>query len=546
MADQTIQQPPAYCQYSVGPCDQSFDGIDKVKGVVLYPSHPPQIAAVIQTAVERLNSRSNGDWLSWRDFRSAGQTIFCSICRQIRFCSVIVADVTTLNFNLLFEIGFVLGLNLPLLLIRDTSYLRDLREFNELGLLDTIGYLDFKTADGLADIILRNLPAPVLDAPPATLIRDTPMYVIKDPIGHEGQVRLLSTLKKSPLRFRSYDPLEDSRLTLHDARRQVGASFGIVGHLLAPERRGSVVHNARTALVAGLAVANGRRVILLQEGESTQPIDYRDIVSSYATANQIPTRLEKIIYEVTVGLQEDGPATQRTPFGLLEQLDLGDLAAENEIRQLRAYFVRTAQFNQARQGHARLVVGRKGAGKTAIFYAVRDSLPRNKHDTCSGYEAQRATSSPSFARLYLPSFRQAFKNIHSPLFGRISFYVSLHRTFFPRTSPGRNVIPSRFEKFESLRNEYQEQMPDDTGDLSERLLRQIDRLAARFERAELQTDPRELTNALFGGDIPKLDRVVAPYLTEKQQVWLLVDNLDKGWPIRGASEADILIIKNLT
>ena len=181
MADPVVRQPPAFCQYSAGPCDQSFDGIDQVTGIVLYPSHPPQIAGVIQSAVERLNSSPGHDWRSWQDFRTAGQTIFCSICRQIRFCSVVVADVTTLNFNLLFEIGFVLGLDLPLLLIRDTSYLRDLRDFNELGLLDTIGYLDFQTADGLADAILRNLPAKVLGTPPATLIRDTPMYVIKDP-----------------------------------------------------------------------------------------------------------------------------------------------------------------------------------------------------------------------------------------------------------------------------------------------------------------------------------------------------------------------------
>ena len=35
------------------------------------------------------------------------------------------------------------------------------------------------------------------------------------------------------------------------------------------------------------------------------------------------------------------------------------------------------------------------------------------------------------------------------------------------------------------------------------------------------------------------------YLSEKDAVWLLVDNLDKGWPIRGASDSDILVVRAL-
>jgi hypothetical protein len=36
--------------------------------------------------------------------------IFCQICKAQRFTRVAVVDVTTMNFNLLFEIGFALGL----------------------------------------------------------------------------------------------------------------------------------------------------------------------------------------------------------------------------------------------------------------------------------------------------------------------------------------------------------------------------------------------------------------------------------------------------
>ena len=45
-----------------------------------------------------------------RDFHTTGQIVFCAICKSCRFADVVVADVTTLNFNLMFEIGFALAL----------------------------------------------------------------------------------------------------------------------------------------------------------------------------------------------------------------------------------------------------------------------------------------------------------------------------------------------------------------------------------------------------------------------------------------------------
>ncbi len=123
-----------------------------------------------------------------------------------------------------------------------------------------------------------------------------------------------------------------------------------------------------------MAVALGRNVLLLQEGDIRQPIDYRQIVKSYQRPSDIPGQLQPLLRGTIVHLQERAAPSVPVVPGLLERLDLGDVAAENESRQLRSYFVRTGPFYQARRGHARLVIGRKGSGKTAIFYALRDSF----------------------------------------------------------------------------------------------------------------------------------------------------------------------------
>ncbi len=51
----------------------------------------------------------------------------------MRFADYVGANVTTLNFNLLFEIGFALGLNLPVIPIRDTTIISDKTDFGDCG-----------------------------------------------------------------------------------------------------------------------------------------------------------------------------------------------------------------------------------------------------------------------------------------------------------------------------------------------------------------------------------------------------------------------------
>ena len=207
--------PPAYCQYVEGPCDQSFQEVPAVDALFLYPSHPTTIAGAIESAVVRLRVHGGGQiYRTWREIGSDGRVIFCEICKAIRFSSAVVADVSTLNFNLMFEIGYAMGLGVPVIPIRDTSYVKDEKAFDALGLLDTVGYVDFTNSENLTTALKSALPGQPL--PPAPTKRfDEPLYVLKGAISTEGTIRMLSTLKKSRLGFREYDQAETPRLTLH-------------------------------------------------------------------------------------------------------------------------------------------------------------------------------------------------------------------------------------------------------------------------------------------------------------------------------------------
>lgn len=360
-----IRTPPEFCQYVGEACDQDFASLQERTAFFVYPGDPPQIAAAIEEAIKLLPHPCN-DARGWKTLPIAGQIIFCEICKAMREANTIVADVSTLNFNLMFEVGFSIGLGLPVIPIRDTNYTRDKRAFEELGVLDTLGFLDFRNSAELEGQLAAALPGTPLPSVTGKSFSDSPLYVLKGKIETEGALRLMASIKKSGIRFRAYDPLETTRLSMGELRRQVAGSLGIVAHLLSPNRDGAQVHNALCALACGLAMAQKQAILMVQEEKVVQPIDYRDIVRHYTHPHEIPGLLEPLIHEIVSRMQTSKPPTKR-PGNLLAELDLGDPAAENEIGGLKSYFVRTGQFTQAKQGHARLVVGRKGTGKKCDF-----------------------------------------------------------------------------------------------------------------------------------------------------------------------------------
>ncbi len=542
----TRRSPPSFCQYADGACDQQFLGTLPSTALFLYPSAPEQIANSIESAVTLLRHRRPTDrWISWRHLANEGQIIFCEICKAARFATHLAADVTTLNFNLMFEIGFALGLEQPLALLRDRSFTRDLHLFRDLSLLETIGYVDFENSEELAGALLSALPARAIPPPPVALNRAAPLYVVKSHVSTDGQLRLLSTLSGTALsKYRSYDPREDPPLSLHEARKQVAQSFGVIAHLIHRDRAGSTVHNARCALIAGIGTASGKIVVLLQEGEVAQPIDYRDIVIPYSQHAQIEDKLRQPILRILNETLDPTVIAVRPPTGVLERLDLGDIAAENETRQLPGYFVQTGQYNDARRGHARLVVGRKGSGKTAIFYSVRDSLPR----THSYLVLDMKPEGHQFLKL-----REAILDHLSP--GLKEHTLTAFWTYILLCEIAQKIIDTdeswaerdadRYRRFQELRELYRVEMPDDSGDLSERLLRQVDKLTSRLMAEPDRPMAQQATQLLFKEEIPRLQRAVGEYLVEKSEVWLLVDNLDKGWPTKGTSAEDVLVLRTL-
>jgi hypothetical protein len=541
--DDSVLIPPAFCQYASGPCDQTFEGVRSSDVLFLYPSTPQQIADAIETAVER-GREYGSQWQTWRDLPVPGQIIFCEVCKASRFSQTVIADVTTLNFNLLFEIGFALGLGKPLIPIRDTTYIVDNRDFDELEILKTLGYVDFTNGDELYDSLTPRLPGQPLPVNEVEIAVDAPLFVLKGPIDTEGTIRLLSAIKKSRIKYRTYDPREVPRLSLPEARRQVARSVGVIAHLLSPNRAGARVHNALCAFACGLAMAQQKIVLMLQEERVQQPIDYRDVVVSYESPRHIVGLIEEPIHRIYEAIQTRRLPGRPRPSNILQRLDLGDTAAENEISALDEYFVETGQYLQARHGHARLIIGRKGSGKTAIFYAIRNPLIDSPSRLVVDLrpEGYQFTELREFVLERLSPGMQAHT---MTAFWHYLLLTEIARKILITDRPFSHRAQLRAERFGRVEERYRTLGPDSDGDFSQRLLSEVERIVARVGALSPSEIGPRLTEFIFTGQVGQLEEAVTEYLKEKEEVWLLIDNIDKSWPVHGSTDQDILIVREL-
>lgn len=544
----TLLQPPLYCQYTHGRCDQDFSKIQGSAAVFLYGSKPEIIASTIEEAVAKLRIRITPKrrFLTWRDFNVAGNVIYCEICKAMRGADTIFADITTLNFNLMFEIGFAMGLGRPVVLLRDSTYVVDAGEFARLGLFDTIGYLDFNNSEQLADLVVDKINVGTSTLPHDYPInQEQPLYYVKSSIPSEGQIKLTSTLDKSGIKYRTFDPLETPRISVYDAIQSVRQSHSIVSLLLSPQRSDASVVNARAAFISGVAMASQRVMLMLQEEHVPQPIDYRDIVQTFTQGSKVPGLVQPFIKATISRLQGSKFVPITLPLTALENLDFGDVAAENETSHLLQYFVATGEYSEVKRGRARLVVGRKGSGKSAIFYGLIEAFSRGNDYLVVDLKPE-AHQLTEFKSLILKELDAGAKEHVLTAFWHYVLLVEMVYKILETEEhlASRDVELAR--DYQKLVELYDYDAAAEEGGFSERLYELIGRISAKVVGAGvsgLRSD--QLTKLIYEKDIFAISNGLSTYLSRKESVWLLVDGLDKGWPVGGIETEDIMMMRCL-
>jgi len=106
--------------------------------------------------------------------------------------------------------------------------------------------------------------------------------------------------------------------------------------------------------------------------------------------------------------------------------------------------------------------------------------------------------------------------------------------------------PQRREAFEALGAVFRGHAVGAQAGFAEKLLTRINLITERYKIISAQSlSPGQLTEALFTTAVPELERSLMRYLSDKDDVWVLVDNIDKGWPMFGLRPEDVVIVRGL-
>lgn len=518
-------------------------------GFLAYAADPIDVGQTIEAALDAYRRRrGSADAISsWKINDIAGRFIIEPVLDHIRNSQCLLADISVLNFNVTYEIGYAIGLGRRTFLVRNRSLRADESEMRQVGIFDTLGYQLYENAADLEAYLLGLkdfAPVASTKAPDPT----NPVYLLQYPFNTDVQNRIVARIKRARLRFRSFDPAEMSRLSAREAIEGVAGAFGVVIPLARTNMVDARVHNIRAAFVAGLAHGMERVTLLIQQGEDPVPLDYRDFVQSF----KHPDRIDELIGQFALDVTDAWQAPVELPHmpgGLLANLDMGAPNAENEFTTLSHYYLQTDQFQRTLRGEARVVVGRKGAGKTAVFAQVRDRVRTDRKMVVldlrpEGYQLKK------FKEQVLTHLHEGTKEHTITAFWEYLLLLEVAHKVLEKDRAMHLKDHNLLEPYRALEVAYSHEEHSQEGDFSERMLRLIERISAYFQERHttdetLQLTRRQVTEFLYVHDIRQLQGLVVDYLKHKEGLRILFDNLDKGWATNGVTEEDTLIVRCL-
>jgi energy-coupling factor transporter ATP-binding protein EcfA2 len=513
-----------------------------------YASKPVHVGDTITAASARLRSASL-KVIPWQELEIAGNFIRNQVLNAIEDCDLFIADLSVANFNVSYEIGYAIGTGKPILLVRNASVDEGPIKLQDIGLFDTIGYSEYENSDSLQrTIAAAGAVRPLLVNP--TLNLGAPVYTIEPKHKSDYIMRIRSRFERARMSTRTFDPQETPRLSSWEAIEQVAQSYGVFVPLLSKVFADHNLHNMRAAFIAGLASGMKKPMMIVQDAlEQPIPLDYRDLVKACPNFEEINKAVAIFVAEVMQAIQATRPKEKSHTNNLLTSLSLGANAAENEAAQLEDYYLPIEAFNQALRGEAHVVVGRKGSGKSALFFQLIKHLQGKKNAVVIDLKPE--TSQLLKLKQTVLSFLEEGTREHTIMaFWEYVLLVEIAGHILEADRERHLRDPVLFEAYRALEKGLAKHSIQFEGSFADRVAKLVNRLVEDYkgvlrDGAETSLDEGQVTSIIYKTAVAELGQLIFRYLRNKKEVWLLFDNLDKGWSTDGLDKTDLTLVRCL-
>jgi Cdc6-like AAA superfamily ATPase len=508
-----------------------------------YTGRSPEHAEIIEDSIRQINA-SAADVVyirSWRTLDVPGQFIISKIAQAIDSCHVFMCDLTQPNFNVLFELGYAIVKNKRIWITLDPS-LEDARSsYKQLGLTSNIGYAPYRNSYELVSAFFEYTPyertdQTLLGSLQPSLARLHPsteiLLYLKSPIPTQSSIQLSRIVKNRRLKLVTDDPTEITSQTLTWYLQQVLLARAVVVHLLDEQRaRGVyVLQNAKYSLVAGMAHAAGKQVLMVAQSPFAPPIDYMHLLQVHDTASRLAANVSEWIDVIEEQYQEqkiqvDHYHRKQEAIAALREISLGQSIAELESEELSNYFIHTASYQQALQTPQSMIfIGRKGTGKTANLLNLQVELQEgHRNHICTirppDYELK------DVLELLTSSLSQIDPGYLNESLWKFLIYTELARSVYSEFEKLPALDPQQAQLI-GFADSHPELVTAEFAVRLEHAVRHLCNIGPVNGIAEQRTKVSEILHANL---LANLRELLGKALAEKNRVVILVDNLDKAW-----------------
>ncbi|RQO31657.1 hypothetical protein DBR32_06820 [Taibaiella sp. KBW10] len=508
-------------------------------GFFAYSSNPTHCGEFIEEAIKEIHKSGHLVLIkSWRSMSISGNYIISEILKQIEKSDFLMADLTGLNENVLFEIGFAIGKGKPIWLIQDTSINESFNRYKELNLLTTIGYSPYTSSKDIVSSFLNqkgylrngNLLKSTFNYSENTNKEQAILY-LKSQIDTNYNQYIINTVNEFKLPSIVDDASEVKVQSISWYINHIQLVPAVLVEFSSIYRNGFELQNAKCSLIGGIALGLGLKVQMVAEKPCPTTMDYQEYLKKFTNIDLCKQAIIPFLTDLRNNIAEYFTKKNNNEIidkelSDLQKIKFGEYIAEHEANNIYDYYLETAHEETLVRSEYNIVVGRKGCGKTATLYFLESYLSRDIRN-------EVITIKP--INFEIDGLIELIKRLKSDFekgyiiqsIWKFLIYTEIAKRIYEITKNkplyALNDIDNRIIFFvENNKNII-------LTDISTRLEQELGNLAI-IENIEEQSEFRNKISELLHENIIKdLKELIIEYMNSKKKLVVLIDNLDKNW-----------------
>ncbi|MFM7852229.1 MAG: P-loop ATPase, Sll1717 family [Flammeovirgaceae bacterium] len=210
--------------------------------------------------------------------------------------------------------------------------------------------------------------------------------------------------------------------------------------------------------------------------------------------------------------------------------NLGDFIAEHEKENLYDYFIETFQYDSLIKSEHNIVIGRKGTGKTATFYYLRNELGKDtRNHVCVikpiNFEID------GLIELYKGLTTDFETGFMTEAIWKFLIYTEIGKSIYNKIKdkPVYAITEAELRFIQYIEQNKEIFLPD----FSSRLEQELERLKQHPTSLNQQNFKIRISEILHDSILIEVKNHLKNLLSKNRQLIVLIDNLDKSWRAGG-------------